>query len=133
MNLLIYPTTYSLSHSFTSSLRCLFSCDTKLPLLPLITNINMVNIPYYTLLSKYYKRKDFTLKNVVKMPYFVFLCRAPVSILFQFHPNRCPRIPSSLSTPNHRAGLIKHSHAERKIKRNGWGLLDFGLSLCLFC
>ena len=62
------------------------------------------------------------------VPHFVFLRRAPVSILFQFHPIACPRIPSSLSERNHRAELIKHSHAERKNKRKGWGLWGF----CLF-
>ena len=64
---------------------------------------------------------------------FVFYCRAPVSILFQFHPHRCPYIPSSLSERNNRAELIKHHRKIQKFYAVGGGFRVLGLSLCLFC
>ena len=57
---------------------------------------------------------------------FVFFHGAPVRILYTFIVHRCPYTPSSLSARNTAQELIKHSHAEQKNKRKGWGLLSFG-------
>lgn len=67
------------------------------------------------------------------LPCFVFYCRAPVRILFQFNANRMGRYPSSLSARNAARNLTKHRHAEQKIKRKGWGLWGFwAFSLSFF-
>lgn len=57
---------------------------------------------------------------------FVFLCRAPVSILFKFNANRMGWYPSSLSRQGNYRQTNKSNDKQASENFYGRGLLDFG-------